>query len=336
MQRLAVSLKRAFTATVIVLTAGLAGCGPTGYKITPVPPDRRLQESVLIDEGGFFPAKIALIDVEGVLLDRPRFTLIGEGEHPVSLLVEKLDKAASDPRVRGLVLRINSPGGTVTASDLMFKEILHFKQRTGHKRPVLAVMMDVAASGAYYVACAADGIVAHPSTVTGSIGVMMQMVNFAGTMHKLGIGADAIKSGPMKDAGSPLRHMTAEERAVFQGIIDHFYDGFVTMVADRRPGLDEAQVRELADGRVWTAKEALELGFIDQIGTLRTALAAMKQQIGAERVRVVTYHRPLGWKPNIYASQPGGPPQVNLINIDLPSTWTDTAPRFLYLWAPGW
>jgi protease IV len=130
--------------------------------------------------------------------------------------------------------------------------------------------------------------------------------------------------------------MTAEERAVFQGIIDHFYDGFVSIVAKQRPALDEAQVRELADGRVWTAHEALELGFVDQIGTLRTALAAIKHQIGAQRVRVVTYHRPLDWKPNIYASQPGGTPQVNLINIDLPSSWTDTAPRFLYLWAPGW
>lgn len=336
MQRIPSRAMQAFAAPFVVLVACVVGCGPTAYKITPVSPDRKLEETVLIDEGGLLPAKIVLIDVEGVLLDKEKFSLLDEGEHPVSLFVEKLEKAANDPHVRGLVLRINSPGGTVTASDLMYKEILHFKQRTGHKRPVLAVFMDVAASGGYYIACAADGIVAHPTTVTGSIGVIMQMVNFAGTMHKLGISAEAIKSGPMKDAGSPFRKLTDKERAVFQGLVDHFYERFVEVVAAGRPGLDEDRVRELADGRVWTAEQALEMGFIDQIGTLRTALAAMRQQIEAKKVRVVTYHRPHTWKPNIYAETPAGAPQVNLVQIDLPPTWTDPAPRFYYLWAPRW
>jgi len=319
----------------LLALATTVGCGPTAYKITPVPPDRRLKETTLIDEGGLFPAKIVLIDVEGILVDKHKFSLLGTGEHPVSLLVEKLDKAAKDPFVRGLVLRINSPGGSVTASDLMYNEVQYFKKRTGHKRPVVAVMMDVAASGGYYVACAADRIVAQPTTVTGSIGVIMQMVNFAGTMRKLGITAEAIKSGKMKDAGSPFRKLTDEERKVFQGLIDTFYARFVSVVAANRPGLDEARVRELADGRVWSAQQALELGFIDEIGTLRTALAELKKQTGAKRVRVVTYQRPDAWKPNIYARQPADAPQVNLIRLDLPPTWTDPAPRFMYLWAPG-
>jgi protease-4 len=318
--------------TLFLLNA--VGCAPTAYKITPVPVDRKLEERVLIDEGGWGPAKIVLVDVDGILMNKEGFSLFGEGEHPVSLFVEKLDKAAADRNVRALVLRINSPGGSVTASDLMHSEVLHFKQRTEGKRPVVAVLMDVAASGGYYLACSADEIVAHPTTITGSIGVIAQMVNVAGTMRKIGIQADAIKSGQMKDAGSPLREMKPEEREVFQQLVNQFYDRFVAIVAAGRPSLDEARVREVADGRVYSAQQAKELGFVDQIGTLRDALAEVKEKIGADRVRVVTYQRPMGWKPNIYAEQPAGPPQVNLFNIALPASWTHPGPQFLYLWAP--
>jgi len=315
--------------------SALLGCGPTAYKITPVPADRKLKETVLLDEGGFFPAKIVLIDVEGLLLNRRKSSLFGEGEHPVSLFVEKLDKAAADPSARALVLRINSPGGSVTAADIMHTEIRNFKKRDKGKRPVVAVLMDVAASGGYYVACAADEIVAHPTTVTGSIGVIMQTVNFAGTMAKLGISSDAITSGRMKDAGSPLRKMKPEEREIFQKLVDQFYDRFVTVVAAGREELTEQAVREVADGRVYSAQQALELGFVDRIGTLKDALADIKKQIGAKRVRVVAYQRPLGWRPNIYAAQPTGPPQVNLVNVTLPANWPHPEPQFLYLWAPG-
>jgi len=247
----------------------LAGCGPRAYKITPVPAEQELEEEVLIDEGGFFPPKIALIDVEGVLMNRSKPELIGEGEHPVSLFVEKLEKAANDSGVKALVVRINSPGGTVTASDLMYKELKYFKERTEGERPVVAVLMDVAASGGYYVACGCDSIVAHPTTLTGSIGVIMQLINFAGTMQKIGMEAEAITSGEMKDAGSPFEHLTTEEREIFQKLVDDFYDRFVEVVAAGREELDEEEVRELADGRVYSAEQALELGFVDRIGTLR-------------------------------------------------------------------
>ena len=321
-----------------ILFGGLSavvGCGPTAYKITPVPADRKLKEAVLIDEGGFFPAKIVLIDVEGLLLNRRKLSLFGAGEHPVSLFVEKLDKAAADTAVRAVVLRINSPGGSVTAADIMHAEITNFKKQDKQKRPVVAVLMDVAASGGYYVACAADEIISHPTTVTGSIGVIMQTVNFAGTMTKLGILADAITSGKMKDAGSPLRRMKPEEREVFQKLVDQFYDRFVAVVAAGREPLTVEQVREVADGRVYSAQQALELGFVDRIGTLKDALADLKKQIGVPRVRVVTYQRPLGWRPNVYADQPAHPPQVNLVNVTLPTDFPHPEPQFLYLWAPG-
>ena len=153
----------------------------------------------------------------------------------MSLFVEKLDKATEDPSVKAIVLRINSPGGGVTASDLMYNEVMAYKKRTG--KPVVAVLMDVAASGGYYLACSADEIIAQPTTVTGSIGVIMQTVSFAGTMSKLGITADAITSGKMKDAGSPLKAMKPEEREIFQKLVNQFYDRFVCRwwpPADRR------------------------------------------------------------------------------------------------------
>lgn len=322
-------------AILSTLVVCAAGCGPTAYKITPVPADQTLEESVVLTEKGLFPAKIALIDVEGILMDAHKPHFFGEGEHPVSLLTEKLDKAAGDSMVKAVILRINSPGGSVTASDLMYNEIKHFKQVTGGKRPVVAVLMDVAASGGYYIACSADEIVAHPTTVTGSIGVIMQMVNFSDTMSKIGVTADAITSGKMKDAGSPLRKMKAEERELFQKMVNQFYDRFVDVVAAGRPKLTKDKIREVADGRVYSASQALELGFVDRIDDLRGTVGALKQQLGLTTVRVVTYDRPMGWKPNIYAEAPGKNPQVNLINVELPEAWPHPTPQFLYLWSPG-
>ncbi len=320
---------------LLMIGMAVTGCGPTAYKITPVPADRSLDESVLMDDGGWAPAKIALIDVDGIIMNGAKFSLLGEGENPVALFVEKLDKAARDSAVKGLILRINSPGGGVTASDLMYAELLNYKRRTKGSVPVVAVMMDVAASGGYYLACGTDRIVAHPTTVTGSIGVIMQMFNIRGTMGKIGVETIAITSGKMKDAGSPFKALGDEERRIFQGLVDQFYDRFVKVVAAGRPGLDEPRVRELADGRVYSAQQALELGFIDRIGSLRSAIDDLKEQIDAERVRVVTYHRPLGFKPNVYAEQPVGPPEVNLVQFQLGNGLPQSGPQFLYLWAPG-
>ncbi len=325
-------------ASLLITTLGTmtAGCAPVAYKIVPVPVDRSLDESVVFDDGGISPTKIALLDVQGVLMNGPRRRFVGEGEHPVALFTEKLNKAAKDKDVAAVIVRINTPGGTVTASDLMHREIRHFKERTKGEKPIVAVMMDMATSGGFYIACACDEIVAHPTTVTGSIGVIMQMVDFSGTMRKIGISADAIKSGEMKDAGSPLRKMTPEERAVFQKLVDNFLNRFVEVVVEGRKELDETFVRQVADGRVYTAQEALDMGFVDSIGDLRSTLASLKKQLDTERVRVVTYHRPLAWKPNIYAENPQpASPQVNMVNIDIPEAWLPAQPQFLYLWSPG-
>ncbi|MDX8407968.1 MAG: S49 family peptidase, partial [Mariprofundaceae bacterium] len=155
---------------------------------------RALTETVIYREAPFASEKIAVIDISGLLLNAHAPQFIGQGEHSVSLLTEQLDKARRDSRVKGVVLRINSPGGTVTASEIMHDEITRFREETG--KPVVASLQDVAASGGYYVACACDEILAQRSTVTGSIGVIMQLFDFTGTMAKFGVTSNAITSGP--------------------------------------------------------------------------------------------------------------------------------------------
>ena len=311
-----------------------AGCMPEGLLVTPVTARREMVEETLIREPGIFPDKVAMIDVSGILLNVREQRFLGEGEQPVSLLLEQLDKARADKAVKAVVLRINSPGGSVTAAELMHDEILRFRA-TG--KPVIAVMMDVAASGGYYIACACDEIWAHKSTVTGSIGVIAQFLDVTGTMQKIGLAAPAITSGPNKEAGSPFKTMSPEQRAIFQAIVDQMYEGFLKVVQDGRPKMTADRIRELADGRVYLASQALDLGLIDRIGTLPEAFADIKKRTESKSLRVVAYQRPLGYKPNYYAETGAagtGTGNVNLIHIDLP-TWLNGAPQFLYLWSPG-
>lgn len=320
-------------ATAIGLTAGMVGCAQPSLLITPVSKRRQLVETELWRESWWALNKIALIDVTGTLTNTHRRQLWSEGEHPVSLLLEQLDKARRDRLVKGVVLRINSPGGTVTASELMHDEIIHFK-KSG--KPIIAVMMDVATSGAYYTACACDEIVAQPSTVTGSIGVVMRRFDVTGTMNLIGVKSDAITSGEFKDIGSPLREMRPEERELFQQVVNDMYERFVDVVVEGRSELDDTAVRRLADGRIYTATQALEAGLIDRIASLREAVGMVKERIGSRRIRLVAYTRPPGYRPNYYAQPPyvtGG--DVNLLNIDVPRWPYHTTPEFLYIWAPG-
>ena len=325
-----VSIRHSVLLVVLSLVTFSVGCGPVGgYKVTPVPVDQSLQEQVVYRDPGWVTDRIAVIDLNGVLINERESSFFSEGEQPVSLFVEKLNAAAADSRVKAVVLRINSPGGTVTASDAMYQEVLRFREQT--KKPVIAYFQDFATSGAYYVACAADVIAAQRTSVTGSIGVVMQMVDFSGSMLKLGITAEAITSGPYKDAGSPFRKMKPEEREVFQYIIDGFYNQFVDVVAAGRPNLAREKIVTMADGRIYTADQAKDAGLVDEITTLRGVIELAKQRAGLKSAVTVLYHRPLEWSPTIYATSPAGQPQaVNLININLPKVWT-SRPCFMYI-----
>jgi protease-4 len=312
------------------------GCAPPAFLVTPAPRSQKLAECELARDSIWKNDKIALIDVDGVLRNAREQSLLGlTGDNPVSLFAEKLDRAADDDHVKAVVLRINSPGGGVTACDLMYTELLRFKQRTG--KPVIASMLDVAASGGYYIACAADKIYAHPTTVTGSIGVIMVTPDFSGTMQKLGIRANIIKSAEFKDLGSPFREMSTAERAVFQGMIDAMYARFLDVVATGRQSIDRERLKQLADGRVYLASEARAEGLIDELGSLHDALRAAKDAAGlhGKPIVVVEYARPLEHRPNVYARTVDVPAQVNLVNVDLPWWLEGPSPAFMYLWAPG-
>jgi len=312
-----------------------AGCGPMGYKITPIPVSEKLREKVVWKDRGLVFDKVALIELDGMLVNAERSGLLVAAENPVALAVEKLDKAAADPFVKAVILRINSPGGTVTASDLVYRQVLKVRQGfDNHKpKPVVAMLMDVAASGAYYIACGADKIIAHPTTVTGSIGVIMYALNIEALMHKLGVAADAIKSGDKKDAGSLFRPLTPQERKIFQGVIDEFYSRFLEVVKKGRPDLDEKKLSQLADGRVFTGQQARDLHLVDQVGDLFTAINAVKETTGLSKVKVVMYHRPADYRANVYSQLPETcTVQFNLLNVTLPDLADLQRPQFMYLW----
>ena len=304
----------------------LAGCGVVSIDLTPRV--RPLEESTLEGTG---TGKIVLVDLAGVLAEEPIFTLESRPQVPLLARVrEELDKAGADPAVRAIVLRINSPGGTITASDVLYHEISTFKAR--RKIPVVAALMDVGASGGYYVALAADQIVAHPTTITGSIGVLMLTVNASGLLEKIGVSASYVKSGGLKDMGSPFRTLTPEERALFQELIDRFYGRFVDLVAQERR-IDQARVRAFADGRVYTAGEAQSLGLIDRIGYLEDAVALAREAAGVKEARVVAYHRPRQYRATIYSSaEPAAPVAASGVG-DL-ARLVVSGPKFLYLLWP--
>jgi protease IV len=249
----------------------------------------------------------------------------------VARVREELQKAEDDDSVKALIVRINSPGGTITASDLIYHEIDAFKTR--RKIPVVAVTMDVAASGGYYAALAADTIFALPTTVTGSIGVIMLTVNAQGLMEKIGVAPLAIKSGEMKDAGSPFRPLTPQERAVFQTVIDDMYGRFVTLIARSRKISDD-RVRAFADGRIYTAEQAKALGLIDEIGYMDAVVAAARKAAGVEEARVIMYQRPKDYRANYYSVAPAPTPGLAASLQQLTAVVSGSGPRFLYLWWP--
>jgi protease-4 len=305
----------------------LGGCSVLSLDLQPR--IRPLSEETVEGTG---KAKILLMDLSGVLQDEQLSFSLGAPPPRVPLLArvrEELEKAEQDDAVRAVIIKINSPGGTITASDILYREIAEFKGR--RKIPVTAAIMDVGASGGYYVALAADTIVAHPTSVTGSLGVVMLTVNAQGLMEKIGVASQAIKSGPMKDAGSPFRALTPEERAVFQEVIDDMYGRFVRLIAQSRK-LPEERVRAIADGRIYTAQQALALGLVDRVAYLDQVVASTKQALDVREARVVMYHRPKEYRATIYSTAP--PPAGESALGQLTGLMASPGPRFMYLWWP--
>lgn len=286
------------------------------------------EEAVL---SGTAREKVLLIDIEGVINNREERSLSGFQVETgkIEKLREILARAEKDKDIKALLLRINSPGGTVTASDIMYHELKAYKEK--NKIKVYVSIVDLAASGGYYIAVAGDRIVAHPTSLIGSIGVIALKLDLTGLLEKVGVGWEVIKSAEKKDFLSPLRPLTDEERKLFQETINSFHRRFVDTVAGNRP-LDFNRASALADGRVFTASQALENGLIDQIGYMDDTLNLLEKDMKLSDPRVISYHRPGEYKTNIYSQQQT--PNINLINIDLGLGMKGTAPHFMYLWMP--
>lgn len=316
------------------------GCMPEGgFLIRPVPVNEKLHEAVVGGEQGFLVTdKIAVIDVTGMLMNASTLGLLGmgSGENPTDVFIQKINRVQCDPNVKAVVLRVNSPGGGVTASDIMYNRLCELK--AARHIPVVACIEDVGASGAYYLSCGSDVIMAHPTSVTGSIGVIVQTMSIAGTLTKIGVDTRAITSGPNKDMGSPLKPLDPKDMELLRVIVIDNYERFLGIVRKGRPklaALSAADLKNIADGRIYTANQALANGLIDEIGYVDDAVAKARKLAGVTRARTVMYHKPLGYKENIYSQSPANPAvgtQVNLVNISAAGLLDLAQPQILYLW----
>jgi protease-4 len=290
-----------------------------------------LVESVVLGEDED-AAKIALIEIEGLLSDSRGSSSFGlRLPSIVSRTREALDIAAEDDEVAALLLRIRSPGGTVSASETLHHEILRFKRETG--MPVVAFLQGMATSGGYYVAVASDEVVSQPTAITGSVGVVMAGLNFSGLMQRFGVADQTLTSGPFKDSGSPLRAMRDDEREQLQGVVDGLFGRFRAVVAEGRPELSTERLDDLSDGRIFTGMQALEFGLVDSLGHLEDAVAAAEERAGITESRLVVYHRRSESHESIYNR--ADVPPLQLVDIDLFSLGgAPLAPGFYYLW-PG-
>jgi protease-4 len=304
---------------MLVMAGSLAGC--TFLRVNIV---EEVQPVTEVAVSGTGRDKVLVLDITGIIMGGERGSPLAGRKRPGLLaeVREELDRARRDRDVKAVVLRINSPGGGVTASDILYHELKQYKEETG--AALVAHIADVGTSGAYYAALAADAIMAQPTSVNGSIGVIMYRVDATGLMEKVGIRTTEIIAGERKGLGSPFRQMSKQEQEIFQGFIDSLYDRFTGLVAAARHLSPEA-ARAIADGRIFTSQEAHAAGLIDGIGYLDDAVELAKKKAKLSRATVVMYHRPDEYKSNIYS--------LSLINLDLGELAGTGAP-FLYLWWP--
>jgi protease-4 len=237
--------------------------------------------------GSMWEDGVAVVRIEGVIVSgrESDWALTASDSAYSESIVDRLERADADPAVKAIVLRVNSPGGGIVATDEIYTTLKELK------KPIVVSMGEMAASGGYYVSCAASEILANAATLTGSIGVISTVPNFEKLLDKIGIEMLVIKSGAMKDELSSFREPTEEEIAHWQGIVDKAYEQFLGVVVDGRD-LDPEEARELADGRVYTGQQALDLGLVDRLGNLPEAIALAAELGGIDgEPRVIEYER---------------------------------------------
>lgn len=274
-------------------------------------------------------AKVVVIDVDGVLINKNITGMGSMGENPVALFREKLDAVRCDPTIRAVVLRINSAGGGVTATDIMSRDLEKFRQQTN--LPVVACVMDVGAGGAYLLASHADAIVAHPTSIVGGIGVILNLYNLEDALGQFNIVSQPVKSGELIDTASPERKLEDDEKILLQGIADGFHKRFVDHVKRTRP--DTANDKENFDGRVFSGDVAAARGLVDEVGYLDDAIsvASLRAGLGSE-ASVVMLRRDNDRAYSQFDVTPNAP--YSLLPIKIPGLDRSSLPTFLYLWQP--
>lgn len=236
---------------------------------------------------------IVVLNLDGIIIDSGDLGFMSPMVYNHRQFLQMIDQAAEDDRVEGIILRVNSPGGGVVESAEIYAKLLEVRET--YEKPIYVSMGNTAASGGYYVSAPADKIVAHSATVTGSIGVIMESINFAELAENIGIDFNTITSGEFKDIMSSARPMTEEDEEILQAIVDEMYDDFVQAIAYGR-GMSEEEVREVADGRIYTGKQAKELNLVDEIGTFEDTIALLESDHGLEGANIVEYEMGIGFR----------------------------------------
>jgi len=278
--------------------------------------------------------KVLIIQIRGTITNKPQKGILKNKQGLVSRIVSQLKKAEKDKNIKAVLFEIDSPGGSVTASDMLYHEIMEFKKKTG--AVIVVSMMNSAASGAYYISLPADMITAHPTSITGSIGVIYMRPVIRGFMEKIGADLNVTKTGREKDMGSIFRESTQEEDKIIQDIVDQLGKRFFDLVKKHR-NLSAETMEKISTARVWLADEARELGLIDNIGYLTDAVKSARTLAKlSDNSRVVIYRHTEYFDDNIYNSSSNDYfGQLPVIDLGVLNTASSMPAGFYYLWLTG-
>jgi protease IV len=314
--------------TAIISFLILSGCGAPRIKLLTDSTDP-LKEFTL---EGTTREKILIIPIQGFISNSPDEGFLTSKPSVVQEVVSQLNIAEDDENIKSIILQIGSLGGTVTASDILYHEITRLKKRKDVK--IVAVLMDIATSGGYYIALPADFIVAHPTTVTGSVGVVFIRPEVTDLMGKIGVGVNVIKSGDNKDMGAIYRKATAEEKELLQNLVDKLGKRFIHLISEHR-NIDDQNLSEVASAKIMLADEAEQLGLIDRTGYIEDALDEAKKLAGLpDKTRVVVYRRSNYPDDNFYnpITMNSNGKTLSMIDLGINNNAIFLAPGFYYLW----
>ena len=279
--------KKVFLPVLFMLSIlTLAGCAFISIDLMSLMRVPNMQERVLTKGTD---SKVLVVEILGIITTTSMKQMFTSQEGTLERLDTILNIAGKDPSIKALILRIDSPGGSVTASDLVYRRIVEFK--TTKKIPVVACITNMGASGAYMIALSADRIVALPTSMVGNVGVFIPFISFQGLMDMLGVRDETIASGKYKVAGSPKKDMTEDEKAIYKTIVDEMYADFIAKVKKNRPAMTEADIKIVGDGRIMAANSAMGYHVIDEVGYYENAVKLVEKLTGITNPSVVVYRR---------------------------------------------